>query len=359
MSSYEPQLTADTTERSVAAIGGRVLRSPATIAAVALSLVVLKYGVDLHPNSFRFSEAVGSWPDLTDSLLAVGDRALLSNAAPAWLAGALGLQPGTVYLGFSLALTVAALGLPFAMRCREVDRAFLPRYGVLLIGGSLAPVLLMWVGGYDALLVIGLTIGALARSAPVSTLGWFVASVTHASVAMPAALVWLVFRAASGSTQGPRLRYSALSAIVGLGVGFAVIRAATDAWGGSTDRLALFQAIPYELIWQAFIGALPAILFSGLGIGWLLVLLPSCRRLRATRVFVACAACVVLAAPLVAVDETRITALILVPVILAWLDAWATQADSAPRLPRWVVAAAVIVPIPVVWMGIPYWPYWL
>jgi hypothetical protein len=340
----------------------RVVEKPwfaAVLAAAALGIVIVKYGVSLHPNWFRFDGALDAWPDMGASPLAVGDRALLSNAAPAWIAGAGQLPQGTAYTAYSIGLTLMALGLPFAMRLRKVDRLFVPVYAVLLVGGSLAPVLLLWVGGYDALLVIGLTLGALSRRLDLRTCGWFLASVTHASVALPAAIVWLTFHLCCRPTTRQQFVRLALPVGVGLAAGYLTIRLATESWGGSTDRLALFQAIPYHLIMEAYLGAFPAIVLSGLGIGWLLIALPRSREEQSTLVFAACAAIVVLTIPLVAVDETRVTALVLVPLTLAWLDRLALSASSMRRLPNWVVAVAVVLPVPVVWMGVSYWPYWM
>jgi hypothetical protein len=123
----------------------------------------------------------------------------------------------------------------------------------------------------------------------------------------------------------------------------------------------MFRQIPFDDILQCYANAFPAIVFSGLGMTWILVFLPSLRRLTATRIFFALALAVILVVPLVAVDETRITALIMVPLTLAWIDrvSVALPAPTIDRIWRWALAPALVVPICVAWMGSTYWPYWL
>ena len=232
----------------------------------------------------------------------------------------------------------------------------------MCLGGSLAPVLLMWVGGYDALLVCFLAVGALVRNRYVSAVAWALAAFTHSSVALPAALLWIGYIALN--ERGWRIRKTwacAVTTVAACLVGYAAIHLLTDSWGGSTDRFALFRQIPFDGILQCYANSFPALIYSGLGITWILVLLPSLRRLTATRIFFALALAVILVVPLVAVDETRITALIMVPLTLAWIErvSVAVPAPTVGRIWRWVLVPALVVPVCVVWMGDIHWPYWL
>ena len=286
----------------------------------------------------------------------------MSNVFPAWIAGALHLSGEHSYVAFSIVTTVIALSLPVLLRIREGLGNFTKLYVLVCLGGSLAPVLLMWVGGYDALLVCCLTVGGLARNRYVSAAGWMLAAFTHSAVALPAALLWVSYIALNGRKW--RLHTTWVCAVVtgaACLVGYAAIHLLTDSWGGSTDRFALFRQIPVDDILQCYANAFPAIVFSGLGITWILVLLPSLRRLTATRIYFALALAVILVVPLVAVDETRITALIMVPLTLAWIDrvSVALPAPTVGRIWRWALAPALVVPICVAWMGSTYWPYWL
>jgi hypothetical protein len=325
----------------------------------ALLIVTVKYGIGLHPNWFRFSDAVETWPDMAGSLLAVGDRALLSNSAHSWIAGALGLPGGGWYIALSLAMTAVALTLPYLMRHKPDEETFRRLALLAVVGGALAPVLLMWVGGYDALLVIGLTVGALARTPVIGGVGWFVAAATHSAVAIPAAAACIAFVSISRHVSLRRGVSCATAAVAGLALGWLVMRVATDHWGGSTDRLALFHAIPYHLIIESYLAAWPAILFSGLAFVWVLLLSKPIRERTSTKIFGTFAIIIVLLTPMIAVDQTRITALLLVPLTLTWLDRLATEGLTLRRIWRRSILPAVVLPVPVVWMGVSHWPYWL
>ena len=339
------------------------LLAPVLIAFLLPIALILKYGIGLHPAWFRFADAAAHWPNVgAESLLAVGDRALLSNVAPAWIAGALHLSGDHSYVAFSIVTTVIALSLPVPLRIRDGFGSFTKIYLLVCLGGSLAPVLLMWVGGYDALLVCCLTVGALTRNRYVSAAGWLLAAFTHSAVALPAALLWIGYIALNErGWPGRRTWVCAVTTVAACLVGYAAIHLLTDSWGGSTDRFTLFRQIPFDGILQCYANAFPAIVFSGLGITWILVLLPSLRSLTATRIFFALALALILVVPLVAVDETRITALIMVPLTLAWVDlaSVAIPAPTVGRIWRWALVPALVVPVCVVWMGDIHWPYWL
>jgi len=331
-----------------------------------LAAVTIKYGVSLHPNWFRFVDAAARWPDASQSLLAVGDRALLSNVAPSWLAGAVRATTNEAYVALSAVLTAGALTLPLLVSARTRGRSFAQLYFLVIAGGALAPVLLMWVGGYDAILACGLVIGAMCRSRWIGALGWLVAAITHSAVAIPAFLAWAAFILINESVRGDRRSVFAASMRLRLPLGALIlgcvaIRLVTDIWGGSTDRLALFRAIPFSAIVESYAASWPWVLISGLGITWVLLLWPPVRRVRGTRVFTALAAGIVLLTPLIAVDQTRVTALILLPLTLAWIDSVASQVPDDEFRPvwRWMLVPALLVPIPVVWMGVSYWPHGL
>ena len=333
------------------------------IAVLLPIMVLLKYGAELHPQWFRFADAAAHWPNVgAASLLAVGDRALLSNVFPAWIAGALHLSGEHTYVAFSIVVTVLAISLPVLLNIREGLESFTKLYVLVCLGGALAPVLLMWVGGYDALLVCCFSVGALTRNRYISAVGWVLAAFTHSAVALPAALLWCCFCALHD--KGWRTRTTWVSMVVtgtACVIGYAAIHVLTDSWGGSTDRFTLFRMIPFDGIVQCYANAFPAIIFSGLGITWILVLLPSIRRLPSTRIFFVFALVVILVIPLVAVDETRITALILFPMTLAWIDRVSADVPkpTVDRIWRWALIPALVLPVCVVWMGSSYWPYWL
>lgn len=328
------------------------------LSILLLVTVGLKYGTSLHPNWFRFVDAANHWPDASSSLLAVGDRALLSNVATSWLAGALGANSEHSFIVFSAALTALALILPIILAPAEVARTFSQLYVLVAAGGALAPVLLMWVGGYDALLVCALVIGALSRNQWVSACGWFVASFSHTSVALFALLLWASFTVLDKprSTTKSQIQ-SVLLPSVAVALGGLGIKLITNFWGGSTDRLTLFRAIPFEAVVESYAQAWVPILFSGLGITWVLLFWKYMRVLRSTKIFFLLALGTILMVPLIAVDQTRITALILFPLILCWIASVSSQIEMAQfaTMWRWMVIPALLLPVPVVWMGTAYW----
>jgi hypothetical protein len=320
--------------------------------------VGLKYGISLHPNWFRFLDAANNWPDASNSLLAVGDRALLSNVATSWVAGAVGATTEHTFIVFSAALTALALILPLLLAPANVARSFGQLYLLVAAGGSLAHVLLMWVGGYDALLVCALVVGALSRNKWIAASGWFVASFAHTSVAVPALVLWAIFTLLDKPRGGNKAPIQAvLMSSVALALGGLAIKLVTNAWGGSSDRLTLFRAIPFEAVLESYAQAWFLILLSGLGITWALLFWKSIRVLRSTKIFFALALVAIILIPLIAVDQTRISALIIFPLTLSWIASVSSSIDTAKftTVWRWMVVPALLVPIPVVWMGTAYW----
>ena len=339
-------------------------RTGALVGALALPLLLLiKYGYGLHPQYFRFADAAVQWPNVAGpSLLAVGDRALLSNSAPAWIAGALHLTSESAYIVLSAVITFLAISGPLLLRINFRNASFSRLYFIVAAGGALAPVLLMWVGGYDALLVCGLVLGVLAPRGWISLIGWMLAAVTHSSVAVPAAIIFSLFLIwNSGTWRKSPERRRAFNACVGVALGYLAIHWLTDLWGGSTDRFALFKLIPFDAILSSYAHSLPVLIISGLGIAWLLPLFGSIRGLKCSRHFYFLALLTIGLIPLIAVDQTRIIALCLAPVTLAWIEALAAELplQEAKTVFTRMLAPAILAPIGVVWMGATYRPYWL
>lgn len=239
------------------------------LAGTAAAVSIVKYGVGIHPEWRRLQDAALHWPDLAQSpLIMEGDRSLLSNITTAWASGAVGAGTPLRYLALSLALTLLAIALPFLMPALRGNPVAVRIAFVMVVGGPVPAVLLGWVGGYDAVLVIALAVAALARNRWVSAAGWFVVAFSHAAVAVVAVALWaLVVIAAEPAGRGRAALLSRASAtrtgaaVVAVLAGWLSIRAVTDAWGGSTDRLALLRAIPVEHIASAYVASLPLMVF--------------------------------------------------------------------------------------------------
>jgi hypothetical protein len=336
----------------------QIWTNPLGLSVILLVSVSLKYGFSLHPNWFRFLDAANQWPDASSSLLAVGDRALLSNVATSWLAGALGATTENSFIVFSVALTALALILPILLAPAGVARSFSQLYVLVAAGGSLAHVLLMWVGGYDALLVCALVVGALSRNKWIAAAGWFVAAFSHTSVAVPALALWIAFKLLDKPREEDKSpTQSIFLASAAIALGGLAIKLTTNAWGGSSDRLTLFRAIPFQAVLESYAQAWIPILFSGLGITWALLFWKRIRVLRSTRIFFLLALGTIVLVPLIAVDQTRISALILFPLSLSWIVSVSSQIETVKlnQVWRWMLLPALLAPIPVVWMGTAYW----
>jgi hypothetical protein len=324
--------------------------------------VTIKYGISLHPEWHRLLDAAIHWPTIADStLITEGDASLLSNVTTALIAGELHATTVTAYLVLCWAAAVVAIVLPFAMRIHSASFA---RYAFIIIaGGALAPVLLAWVGGYDAVVAIAAIVGGLSRRKWLSSVGWLVLGFSHSAVAVAALLLWLPLAWVSErEADSERLRRAVL-ATLSVALGWFAIRTLTDAWGGSTDRFALYRSIDPGAIVTSYLSAAPLVLFGAVGVGWLLFLDKRLWQLRSTRTMLVVAIVAAVALPLVAVDQTRILALALVAATMRWIDDASTHVDLGAtsedrRVWRTWALAAAIVPIPVVWMGSVLYPGW-
>ena len=338
-------------------------RTSIALAALAVAVAVIKAGAGLHPEWHRLQDAAAHWPSVTESpLIMEGDRSLLSNITTSLLSGLLGARTPVAYLTVSLVLTAVAIALPLLMPAVRNSRTATRLVFIMIVGGAVPAVLLSWIGGYDAVVVIALTVAVLARNKWISWTAWFVLAFSHAAVAFVALLLWLPMMAVA------RRRDDATAMLIrGAGAGVAVlagwltIRTLTNAWGGSIDRLALWRAIDISDIGSAYLASLPLFAFSVLGVGWAVVLHPVVRQTLLGRVLLAEAVGALLVIPWIAVDETRISALVLFGAVLAFSVGMADEMneDESHRMWRVLAIPAAIVPVPVIWMGVPIthpWP---
>lgn len=352
------------TERPASAAPTRT-RSPLLavlgLGTAAVVLVVLKYGIAWHPEWARLHDAAVHWPQIGDSaLITAGDRSLLSNISLAYVAGLLRAVTVPAYFAVCSIAILIALALPFAMRWRSA--LFAQLAFVVVAGGALAPVLLAWNGGYDAAVVIAGVVAGLSRRTWLAGVGWLALGFSHAAVAGVGLLIWLPVMWVSGNASVRARLSRAGVALAGVILGWLAIRTLTDAWGGSTDRLSLFRSISFGDIASSFANALPLVLFGTLGVAWLLLIDPRVRAARSSRAMLVMALVAALAVPLIAVDQTRIVVLVLVAAVMAWLDDLSRHPllESGIERGTWRawIAAAAIVPVPVVWMGVVLYPGW-
>ena len=295
------------------------------------------------------------WPSVGDApLLATTDGSLLANATLVHLAGAFGIESSEQYLVLCLLVSLIALCLPLVFF--RGDRYGLALAVIVVAGGAVPPVLLSWVGGYDAAFVAAVSLGVLARNRVLCASGWLLAGFSHYALAAAGLILWLIVLAASRQQCRANQAFKALAASLGVLVGWLAARFIADSWGGSADRWSLFRSIRFEDLANSFLASWYLIIFSSLGIAWLLLSFKEVWLHSATRGFAVSAVVASVALPLVAADETRIAALALLPAALAWISELSRQRqDAAPpnQSLRILVLASLIVPVPVIWMGVP------
>jgi hypothetical protein len=280
-----------------------------------VGIAVLKYGVGVFPASWVLVDIANSWSSPGNAgALGPGTSYLLSNAWTAIGLGALGITTSGGYLAASLALTVVALLVPFVMpsiseRPRRAGFLF-----VLLAASALPAVLLQWVGGYDALTVIATCFAVLGRRRWVGVLGWVLLGLNHTSLAAVAFAVWCVTTWALGPDRS-RFRADVSWALGSVLAGGGLAWLLVGASGGS--RLEWFQQMGFAAYAHGLGEAWPYILWSVLGIAWPLLVWMGARDHRAVLVVVALVTATALLVPLVALDETRVIALAVLPALLS------------------------------------------
>ena len=322
------------------------------LAVAALAVVVLKNGIGVFPSWPFLLNFAEYWSDpSTASLLVPPADYLKANFVAAWISGALGFTTPTAYFFFNLVLTGIALTLPFLMTVvRQRSRTSLLMF-ITIVGGPIAVVLLTWVGGYDAVSVIGITVAALARHSIVGAIGWLLVGMNHPSLAVLGFLVWLPIVMVT-SVRSDVLRRSSLG-FLGLVLGAGISTALVNAWGGATNRWEWFIANDQALTLHDFLGVVWPALFGTVGVLWFVLLRPKFLRTWVVRVLVGEIVILTIALPFFVLDVTRVIALVMFAPVLVWIANAESIHGSGTigAVNRQLVLPAIIVPIPLVWEG--------
>jgi len=334
----------------------RPLTVTVLLALAAIFVTILKTGIGIHPEWHRLWDGAIHWQDISASpLLAEGDASLRSNMVGSWISGALGFDSPRRYLLLALVFSVVAIALPIILAHRHDTTSRVKLAFIFVAGGSLAPIALTWIGGYDAISIIALTVAVMVRKQWICLLAWFVLALNHSPVAIFALIAWLPIAWLTWKWDGVvRIITSATAVIVG---SFAM-REITNAWGGSTDRFALFQAIPFDAILHSYITMLPFTIFSVLGIGWVVLADRNIRKSIIGKTLMIEALAISFLIPMVAIDASRIAGLIVIAPIFAWVAHAEISQQSAERIWRHTWLLAAIVPVCLVWQGALLHPGW-
>lgn len=329
---------------------------------LAIGICVVKYGIGVFPSWLHLFDITAHWTDPSAAPLMIPPADyLLTNFPAAWLSGLLGMSTPSKYFIFNLALSLIALAVPFMFSSVRNTRMG-PRYlFMFVVGGPISIVLLSWVGGYDAISVIGLGIAVLARHRVVSAAGWFLVALNHPVLAVAALVLWLpMMWLLSERRRGRTPIIVAAVGALGVAAGYLANRVVTDSWGGTTSRWDWLQDRGFDEFIAQYVAGLPYVFFAALGAFWIVVLNPSVRSRLTTRLLIveALVACALL--PLISLDSSRIVALALYAVTLTWILGVVSSSDEDELLGGWRWSALVcsIIPVPLMWDGDLLYPGW-
>ena len=338
------------TSESVVGRKGRLQALPrqglvaaALVGLLAIAVGLAKYGIGLYSGWGNLFEVTRNYtgPNLDPS-----QDFVLPNAGFAAFLGWAGVRSSHVWISIHVFLVLSALIAPFLMP-RVRSRSWTLRVMfVVIVGGPVLPVLLEWVGSYDSVTVLGLVLAALGQKYAVKIIGWMLVGVGHVELGFVAAALLTAYTAMNAPRQDRIRRASAdvLTAAGPLLVMFVLTTALVATWGGSSSRIDLALANPIDNAYK-FALVMPGMLFSVLGVLWLILLRPREIRRRRTLSLILIVVAVSLTLPFLFHDHTRVLGILSFPLTLLWIVSQAKR-QSDLIWNRFAIAA-VIIPIPV------------
>lgn len=331
----------------------------ALLGALAALVVVVKYGVSTFPSWVYLYDIGRNWrdPSLAPLMSPPADY-LQPNFALAWIAGVLNLLSASSYFIFHLLIALVAVMLPFWMSGVRNQPAAARLVFILVAGGPVAAMLVMWANGYDALTVIGMTIGALARRPWIAALGWLLAAFNHPLIGALGFAAWAVI-VLIRPNEVQRWWRIVLAAVT-VGFGWWANERIMEMWGGYTSRSEWRELVGLGGFWDLLWPAMPLVLFGSVGVAWLILLHPRARQQWWIRVMIVQAIVVPIAISGLTLDSTRVSALVLYAPLLLVVTAVAKEfgEEVSGDMWRWWAVAAVIIPVPLVFSGELYHVGW-
>lgn len=328
--------------------------------AVGLLLSALvKYGWGLFPAFDRMQQIALTWQSPVDPNLS--EDYLIASPVSAVVAGVLGLSGARAFLLLHLALVVIALVLPFGMPAVRTDRSRARLVFLVLVGGPVAAVLVTWLGSYDAVSVIAMSVAALARWRWVALAGWLLLAFNHGQLAVAALLLSLPILLWSLRLTPRRHRVlTTVAPAVAVAAGIGLNTVLLIVWGADASRFDVVLRVGFETFARLALATWPLILFSALGAGWFLLLDRRVRRRADGRIMLVTALVAAVALPLVSLDQSRIPGLALLTPLLIWTGVVTTDypAPLVRRLwQRWWIPA-LITPVVLVYVHGLVFPGW-
>lgn len=344
----------------------RINKSPRIYSALLGLLVafigVVKYGIDIWPGWPNMFAIAQNLSDPHVSPVLAGDQDyILSSPTSALVLGVIPRSNQFVFVSGSVLLALVALVLPFLSpriaHSKEKARILF----IFMAGGALLPLLLTWIGSYDPMTVIGLTLALGFRQRPISLAGWALTGFNHStlgiiSLASVAVILWAT---PSESTANDRIK-PLLTGAAGLIVGFLLNAALVNFWGGATSRWELFRGYPFSFYLNNTIAAMPMLIFSALGVGWLVLLRPKWFKLPATKALVLLGILIPILLSLTALDQTRVTSIVLYAPMLLFVQISAETIPHSIGRSTWknLWVAAILIPVPLFLAGTTEQPSW-
>ena len=328
---------------------------PWLLGLIVVPIGIAKYGLDVWPGWTNLREASMYMPNPTQapSLLPPQDY-ILGSPALVGLAWATGLNSPWGFFLLSCVLTLIALTLPFFMGPFKNDFAQAMILFVFVVGGSLLPFLLTWIGVYDSITIIGATLGVLAKRKWLAGLGWLVVGFNHWQLGLVMLLIALPLLIGLSGLRHESTSVKKVFVPVGaLFVGFLFNWALIQSWGGITSRSEIVSGYGFGYYFNGLLAVLPIAIFSSLGVGWFLLIRKESLHFPEA-LWLACAAIVAsIMLPLVALDQSRTIAMALYPALLVFASKY-TQLygiQVSKQVIRWYTIVAMVVPIPLALAG--------
>ncbi len=327
-------------------------QSTPTHLGLILLICLVKYGAGVYPSSDRMMALSSNLTNPHASpILQPPDDFRLASPVSAIAAGVLHLSGARAYLGFHFLLALAALCVPYAMVKVRKAPALRATVTLLLIGSAIPAVLLNWVGGYDAVTIGAAAVAVLAEMPAISALGWMVLAINNLPIAL---LSLLVIGGYKLVVEGRGAVVHLAAAVGGVTVGGLGITALLHHWGVVTTRLSVFTDVYSS---SRFINGLldfvPIILVTAFGVGWIFLSAPEIRSLRGTWILLGSGVAASILVPLIAVDQSRVVASVLYPVLLVAAVRIHSLLDAATlhRVLDRCLPAALLFVMPLAWDG--------
>ena len=327
-------------------------------AAATLVIGIVKYGVGTFPGLQNMLALTQSW--LAPGDAGLNEDYLLSSPISFVFPGALSLNATAPYLLYAGVAACIALALPYFLGPVSTHQERQRMLFLLIVGGPVLPLLLQWIGGYDTITVIALAVAILARHPWIQWVAWLVVGTNHAFVGLLAIALltstWFLARSSLIQKKDPR---TVIVSWLGLICGGVLSWFLAEAWGMKTSRIDMYLGYGWHTYLELFLWQAPLIAFSVLGIGWLVLLDGRLRDLLVTRITLIQGLIVMLVVPLIALDQSRIAALVMLGPMLYWaLQVSQHRPFMALAVWKRYKLVAIIVPVILVFTDQAYYFGW-